>query len=229
LKENDFHIINYTPTATFVQQGDTSISLKQSFEVIYQGQSLGIFALQLAGRHNALNATAVIALCMYLKLDVEKIREGLRGFAGTARRFEYIGEYKDAVLYDDYAHHPEEIKVTLKAFRDLYPERRLVAIFHPHTYTRTKALLNEFAQSFDDADVVYILDIYGSAREESGGVSSQEIVSLVNKYNRGKAVHVTTVAEVTSELREKIQAQDVVVTLGAGNVWEVVHTLVYQG
>ena len=228
LKGNDFQIINYTPTATFVQQSDMDISLKQSFEVIYQERSLGVFALQLAGRHNALNATAVIALCMYLKLDMEKIREGLRGFTGTARRFEYIGEYKDALLYDDYAHHPEEIKVTLKAFRDLYPERRIVAVFHPHTYTRTKALLNEFAQSFDDADVVYILDIYGSAREESGGVSSQEIVNLVNKYARGKAVHVTTIAEATAELREKIQVHDVVVTLGAGNVWEVVHVLAHS-
>jgi UDP-N-acetylmuramate--alanine ligase len=224
LKENDFQIINYSPAVSFVPGSESSAS-KQTFEIVYDGESLGAFALQLAGKHNALNAAAVIALCVHLKLDIEKVREGLRNFAGTARRFEYIGEYNGATLYDDYAHHPEEIKVTLKAFRDLYPHRRLVAIFHPHTFTRTKALLPEFAQSFDDANSVYILDIYGSAREKQGGVSSQEIVDLVNTYSRGKAVHIATVADAIIELKEKIAPGDVVITLGAGNVWEVVHAL----
>jgi UDP-N-acetylmuramate--alanine ligase len=224
LEENDIQITQYAPAVAFVP-GSETMSMKQSFEVMYQGESLGVFALQLAGKHNALNATAVIALCAYLKLDMEKVREGLKNFTGTARRFEYIGKYKGASLYDDYAHHPEEIKVTLRAVRDLYPDRRVVAIFHPHTYTRTKALLPEFGQSFDDADVVYILDIYGSAREQQGGVSSQEIVDLVNTYNRGKAVHIAMIADVIAELQDKILPDDIVVTLGAGNVWEVVHTL----
>lgn len=224
LEGNDFRITHYTPAIAF-DQNSTVSPIKQIFEVSYQGKSLGPFSLQLAGKHNALNATAVIALCVYLKLDVEKIREGLKNFAGTARRFEYIGEYEDATLYDDYAHHPEEIKVTLKAFRDLYPNRRLVAIFHPHTYTRTKALLTDFAQSFDDADVVYILDIYGSAREKHGGVSSQELVDLVNTYNRGKATRLGTVADAIDEVKEKKQPGDLIVTLGAGNVWEVSHAL----
>ena len=224
LEENDFQIRAYTPTEAFNPQSPTR-SIKQRFEVAHQGVSLGEFSLQLAGKHNALNATAVIALCSYLKLDMDKVREGLREFIGTSRRFEYIGEYKGATLYDDYAHHPEEIKATLKAFRDLYPKQRIVAVFHPHTYTRTKALLEEFAQSFDDADVVYILDIYGSARETQGGVSSNEIVDLVNRYNRGKAVHLATIAEVIEELMAKTVEGDVIATLGAGNVWEVTHTL----
>ncbi len=224
LEENDFRIISYAPMERFDPES-VGLSLKQTFEVVYQGESLGTFALQLAGKHNALNAASVIALCEYLKLDREKVREALKRFAGTSRRFEYIGEYKDALLYDDYAHHPEEIKVTLKAFRDLYPTRRIVAVFHPHTYTRTKALLAEFAQSFDDADLVYILDIYGSARETQGGVSSRQIVDLVNTYTRGKAVHIETVTDTIAELQEKTLEGDVVVTLGAGNVWEVVHTL----
>lgn len=224
LEGNDFRITHYTPAIAFDQASSKS-PIKQIFEVSYQGKSLGPFALQLAGKHNALNATAVIALCVFLKLDTEKIREGLKNFAGTARRFEYIGEYEGATVYDDYAHHPEEIKATLKAFRDLYPYRRLVAVFHPHTFTRTKALLTDFAQSFDDADAVYILDIYGSAREEAGGVSSEELVKMVNTYNRGKATHLSTVADAISELKEKTQEGDLIVTLGAGNVWEVSHAL----
>jgi UDP-N-acetylmuramate--alanine ligase len=222
---NDFQITNYDSTTNFLPSSEKSLSLKQSFEVMYEGESLGMFALQLAGKHNALNATAVIALCSYLKFDMDTVREGLKNFTGTARRFEYIGEYRGALLYDDYAHHPEEIKATLRAFRDLYPTRRMVVIFHPHTFTRTKALLPEFAQSFDDANVVYILDIYGSAREKQGGVSSQEIVDLINTYHRDKATHIATITEVITELKNETRDNDIVITLGAGNVWEITHNL----
>jgi UDP-N-acetylmuramate--alanine ligase len=225
LEGNDFRVVNYTPMSDFVQDG-AYLSLKQMFEVLHGDESLGVFALQLAGRHNALNAAAVIALCAFLKIDAERIREGLKHFAGTSRRFEYVGEFHGAALYDDYAHHPEEIKATLRAFRDVYPTRRLLTVFHPHTFTRTKALLTEFAQSFDDADVVYVVDIYGSAREVQGGVSSRELVDLINSYQRGKATYIPTIAEVTEELRARIAPGDVVSTLGAGNVWEVVHNLV---
>lgn len=226
LEDNDFRITQYAPVMGLSDNaGQLDAGIRQTFEVSYQEESLGTFALRLAGKHNALNATAVIALCTYLKIDVESIREGLRNFEGTARRFEYVGTYRDAILYDDYAHHPEEIKATLKAFRDLYPDNRLVAVFHPHTFTRTKALLNDFAQSFDDADKVYILDIYGSAREAAVTVSSRELVDLVNRYDRGKADHLATIDDAIEELRAKATSGDVVVTLGAGNVWEVAHAL----
>lgn len=224
LEGNDFRIVNHVVLQPSGRDDGTS-GIRQTFEVLHGDESLGVFELRLAGKHNALNAAAVIALCATLKLDIEKIREGLRGFFGTARRFEYVGEYAGALVYDDYAHHPEEIKATLRAFRELYPNRRVLAVFHPHTYTRTKALLSEFAQSFDDADEVFVLDIYGSAREEQGGVSSRELVDLINTYARGKAFHVKDVEEALHGLRDKVVADDVVVTLGAGNVWEVAHAL----
>ena len=145
----------------------------------------------------------------------------MENFFGTARRFEYIGEKNGALVYDDYAHHPEEIKATLAAFRELFPERNIVAVFHPHTFSRTKALLEEFAQSFDAADHVVVLDIYGSAREVAGGVSSAELVSLVNRYHHDKAEHIPTIEDVIAYFKNSLGKDDLVVTLGAGDVWRV--------
>jgi UDP-N-acetylmuramate--alanine ligase len=227
LEGNDARIVEYTPTENFTQASNGDASIKQSFEIVYQGNSLGVFVLQLAGKHNAHNAAAVITLCAYLKIDIEKVREALRLFQGTARRFEYIGEANNgALVYDDYAHHPEEIKATIKAFRDLYPTKRLIAVFHPHTFTRTKAFLDDFAQSFDDADMVFVLDIYGSTREVQGGVTSADLVQRINTYTSGKAQASETIATVSEELHRIVQPDVVVVTLGAGNVWEVAHILV---
>lgn len=220
----DFQISEYTPTAMgFVFDKDAP---KQTFVVTQNGQSLGTFQLKLAGAHNAQNAVAVLALCVHLKQDIERMRKTFEKFGGTERRFEYIGERYGALIYDDYAHHPEEIRATLLAFRELYPDRRLRVIFHPHTFTRTKVLLTDFAQSFDVADEIHVLDIYGSAREEQGGVSSKELVDLMNRFVPGKASYAPSAEELTSSLEKTMGRQDVIITLGAGNVWEIAHALV---
>ena len=214
LPENRVRVVDYAPLA----EGP----FRQTFRLFENERDLGIFRLRLAGRHNALNAAAVAALLLALKFDIEEIRKGMEGFFGTARRFEYVGERQGALLYDDYAHHPEEIKATLVAFRELFPERNIVAVFHPHTFSRTKALLAEFSQSFDSADRVIVLDIYGSAREAAGGVSSADLVALVNRYHHDKAAHIPTIEEAVALLRETTGANDLVVSLGAGDVWRVV-------
>jgi UDP-N-acetylmuramate--alanine ligase len=193
--------------------------------VLLRGKSLGEFEIRLVGKHNVLNATAVILACNKLGVDMEKVRQALRNFEGTSRRFEYIGTRNGAILIDDYAHHPDEIVPTLKGAREIYPEKTIWAVFHPHTFTRTKALLSEFAQSFGDADKVIVLDIYGSAREIQGGVHSQELVDLINKYDRGKAEYIPTIKEAVKFLKDKIGENDVVIAIGAGNVWEVVEKL----
>jgi UDP-N-acetylmuramate--alanine ligase len=219
----EFRVSEYIPEKMgFVGERD---ALKQRFSVAGPEGSLGMFALRLAGEHNAQNAAAVITLASFLKLDMERVRDALEKFVGTERRFELIGERYGALIYDDYAHHPEEIRVTLKAFRELYPDRRLRVIFHPHTFTRTKALLSDFAQSFDEADDLTLLGIYGSAREEQGGVSSDDLAVLINQIFPGKA-HVAADHEtVIADLEETIGRQDVIITLGAGNVWEISHKL----
>jgi len=197
----------------------------QKFNLSVKGKDLGEFETQLVGDHNLLNAGAVIALCYMLNVDMDLAREALKSFCGTSRRFEIIGERNGAILIDDYGHHPEEIKVTLKGAREKYLKKNIIAVFHPHSYSRTEALLQDFAQSFDAANQVIVLDIYGSAREFSGKVSSKDMVNLINKYNPGKAQHIPIIDEVVEYLRDKIGENDVVLCIGAGNVFEVAEKL----
>lgn len=220
-----FQIRDYTPAKMgFVGEKD---AFKQSFAVSREDEDLGTFRLKLAGLHNAQNAAAVLALALFLKQDIRRIRAAFEKFSGTERRFEYIGERYGALIYDDYAHHPEEIRATLLAFRELYPERRLRVIFHPHTFTRTKAFLTDFAQSFDAADEVTLLPIYGSAREVEGGVSSQDLADLINRFIPGKAHYAPDKEEFISDMEKTIGHQDVIITMGAGNVWEISHKLAH--
>jgi UDP-N-acetylmuramate--alanine ligase len=156
---------------------------------------------------------------------MEKVREAIANFQGITRRFEYVGKRNGAILIDDYGHHPEEIKATLKGARQIYPDKNIIAVFHPHSYSRTEALLHEFAQSFDDANQVLVLDIYGSARENSGTVCSKDLVNLINKYNRDKAEYIPTIDEVIRRLKDKINKKDILISLGAGDVWKATNRL----
>jgi UDP-N-acetylmuramate--alanine ligase len=190
-----------------------------------RGKDYGRFHMQLIGKHNILNMAGVIAFCSKFNINLEKIREAVRSFRGTSRRFEYIGLRNGAILIDDYGHHPEEIKATLGAAREIYPDKNIIAVFHPHSYSRTQALLSDFAQSFDAADKVIVLDIYGSARETSGQVNSQNISDLINKYCSGKSVYIPTIKEAVAYLQDRVGAKDIVLAIGAGNVFEVVEKL----
>lgn len=198
---------------------------KQSFSVFLEDAKLGDFTLQLAGRHNALNATAVIAAAHHLKLDLDRVKTALAKFEGTERRLEYIGERYGAPIYDDYAHHPEEIRATLQALKELYPERRIRAIFQPHTFSRTEALFSDFAQSFEAAEEVTLLPIYASAREEKGAVNSEELAKLINRFFPGKARYAPVGASLAEEMQETLGRSDVVVTLGAGSGWQIARQL----
>lgn len=196
-------------------------SVLQEFSVEFHGKSIGRFQTPLAGRHNIENVLGTIAVALHLKLDIERVRQGIAAFSGTKRRFEYLGEKKEALIYDDYAHHPAEIRATLAAFRELYPDRNLRVIFHPHTFTRTRALLEEFAGSFEVADEVIVLDIYGSAREVQGGVSAADLVTRINQYMPNKASHAPDRDALVDALARRIGRKDVIITMGAGDVWHI--------
>ncbi|MEP7162249.1 MAG: UDP-N-acetylmuramate--L-alanine ligase [Candidatus Moraniibacteriota bacterium] len=224
LPDNDIRIVNFSPIPPDVEEGRRGFL--QTFSLEMNGEKFGPFMLRLSGEHNAQNATAVFAVAQILKLPPEAVATAFQNFPGTKRRFERIGEKNGVVIYDDYAHHPDEIQVTLHAFRGLFPARKIRVIFHPHTFTRTKALLQEFAQSFEDASEVAILPIYGSAREEQGGVSSEELVALINRYTPGKATHAPSREKLIEEIRATMKAGDVIVTMGAGDVWHIAEELV---
>ncbi|OGF27898.1 UDP-N-acetylmuramate--L-alanine ligase [Candidatus Falkowbacteria bacterium RIFOXYB2_FULL_47_14] len=184
---------------------------------------LGEFSIKLSGRHNILNALAVIAASIELNIDLVKIRTYLEEFAGTNRRMEIMGKFRGAVIIDDYAHHPAEIRATLAGAREVYRNKRLIVVFHPHTFTRTKALLDDFAGSFGAADEVVILDIFGSAREKQGGVHS---LDLVKKIRSSPAKHIPTLEECEKYLRENIGAGDAVILMGAGDVYKIGEKLI---
>lgn len=215
-EENDYKVSN-------LKSQISNNIVRQTFKIDCGDVSLGDFEIQMVGKHNALNAVAVIALAHFAQFELEKVREGLGNFQGIKRRFEYIGTYNyDTLLVDDYAHHPDEIKATLSGARSIYSDKNITVVFHPHSFTRTKALLEEFAQSFDDADRVIVLDIYGSARENSGDVSSEDLVKLMNKYQHGKAEHIPTIEKVEEYIKSgEYGKNDILITMGAGDVWRV--------
>lgn len=183
------------------------------------------FRLKVPGKHNLMNATAALAVCTQLDLKEKNAKKALNNYEGISRRFEKIGKRNDAIIIDDYAHHPTEIKATLAAAKERYPEKNLICVFHPHTFTRTKALFCEFAKSFKDADEVIILDIYGSARENQGGVSSSELVSEAMKYHQN-VKHIATIERVYEELKNKINKKDIILTIGAGDIDKLARKLV---
>lgn len=206
-----------------------NLEIRNTFQY-FAVNDLGEFKIKLAGKHNVSNALAVIATCLELKIPISEIKKHLAGFSGVERRSQVLGEYKGALFIDDYAHHPTEIKTTLEALKESYPDKNLITVFHPHTFTRTKALFSNFSESFLNTDELIVLDIYGSAREEQGGVSSSELVKAIKSYNKEKANNskegqvvksIKTIAEVADYLRKNCQPSDVVVLMGAGDVFRV--------
>lgn len=192
---------------------------------------LGDFSISLPGHHNVANALAVIAASLELGVTLLDIRRYLGDFTGTARRLELLGEFRGAKIYDDYAHHPTEIRATLGGVRQLYPKNKVRVVFHPHTYSRTLALLGQFAESFALADELILLDIYGSAREQQGGVHSQDLVAKIEAIRpKGFAPavvrYIPTQTECEQYLRETIKKGDVVLLVGAGDVFRIGENLV---
>lgn len=225
LSEYENRVITYG----FSQQNDYVISRFSSneehtfFRVESKGIELGEFSIQVAGEHNCLNALAAIVIGIEVGIPLEKIKQGIRTYRGSKRRFEKKGVLPSgALLYDDYAHHPTEIKSTLQAFRTIFPKKRIICIFQPHTYSRTKQLFVEFQQAFSDADQVIIVDIYASKREAADlSVSSVLLVDQMRKYHKDVR-HIPTITGVVEYIKHSNPRSDtVVVLMGAGDVYKI--------
>ena len=181
-------------------------------------ETLGLIRLRVPGVHNVVNALAALVVTDGVGVPFRAAREALTEFRGVARRFEIKGEIRDVVVVDDYAHHPTEIRATLRAARARFPERRIWAVWQPHTYSRTKELLADFASSFGDADRVVMLPIYAARETDTLGVSASDVAQAVDRVE-------TTVADSMEEavdwLRSGVRPGDVVLTLGAGDGYRV--------
>ncbi len=173
--------------------------------------------LQVPGLHNVRNAMAVLAVIGLMNLDLRAAAKALTSFKGTGRRFEVHGETQGVILIDDYAHHPTEIKATLDAARARYPSRRIWAIWQPHTYSRTQALFNEFAASFQEADQVIISEVY-AGREEKQAFSAQQ---LAEAMKHPQVRFIAELKEISSTLQAELKANDVVLVLSAGDANQI--------
>jgi len=202
-----------------VQEG-----LRQRFTVLYRKEKLGEVVLQSPGRHSVANALAAIAVGRELDIPFRKIAAALKGFRGIERRFQVLCDNGVTVI-DDYGHHPVEIRATLKALREAFPERRLVALFQPHRYTRTRDLFHDFAQSFGDADKVFLTEVYAAGEDPIVGVSSR---ALHDAMDQAKTVFRADKLSLVPAVLEQVQPGDVILSLGAGDITKIGHELARQ-
>ena len=201
-----------------------------SFDAVYKGRHIGQFTLPLPGVHNVLNSLAAIGTALLLKMDIAVVREALKNFSGIQRRLELKGEAAGIKIFDDYGHHPSEIQATLKAVKEGLMMRkqetvsqgpgRLVVLFQPHRYTRTKDLLDDFASSFQDADLLIVLDIYPAGEKPIEGVNSATLAGKIRHAGQGNVTYMQNRETAIEHILSNLQTGDVLLSLGAGDVWK---------
>jgi UDP-N-acetylmuramate--alanine ligase len=195
--------------------------LRSHFEVFRTGERLGQFSLNLPGTHNVANALAAIAVGVELDIPLAAIAQALEEFSGVHRRFDRRGIRDGITVVDDYGHHPEEIRQTLRAAKAVWPEARLVVVFQPHRYTRTHLLLQEFCAAFHDADALVLLNIYAAGETPLPGVTTGLLYEGLISQGQREVYYLRECAEVVPFLRRYLRANDILLTLGAGDVWQV--------
>ncbi|MBI5420909.1 MAG: UDP-N-acetylmuramate--L-alanine ligase [Parcubacteria group bacterium] len=200
----------------------------QTFQIVLKDKKTVSLTTQLVGDHNALNSVAAYALGKILRVSDVNIKNGISKFEGTSRRFEIIKK-KNPIVIDDYAHHPTEVQATLAAARKKFPNKKIIAVFHPHTFSRTEALLDDFAKSFNNADHVIVIEVYGSAREKKGKVGSKDLIKKMKEYSPVPVEYARDLDAAfvcTQKIEKKYSPSDlVIITIGAGDVWKVAKKL----
>ena len=189
------------------------------FRLRHRGTDLGVFHLSVPGRHNVLDAMAAALVALELEVPPEEVREGLGAFNGVDRRFQVRGKAAGVTVVDDYGHHPTEIKATLDGARQC-GFRRIHVLFQPHRYTRTYHLIDEFAGAFNQADNLFVMDIYAASEKPIEGVSAENLVDRIRQFGHRGAEYVGTLDRGVEALERVAQDGDLVLTLGAGNVWQ---------
>ncbi len=190
------------------------------YDVSWEGHLFRNVEVSLWGSHNALNSLAVFGMALALGISEEAIRSALKAFRGAKRRLEVRGQVRGALVLDDYGHHPTEVLSTLRALRQAMPTRRLLVAFQPHRYTRTQACLDLFGNAFDSADLVVLTDIYGAGEKPIPGVTTEAFVSKVKEHSRAE-VQWAPRNQIARVLFDKLRPEDLLVTMGAGDITEV--------
>jgi UDP-N-acetylmuramate--alanine ligase len=216
-----------SPNCTWQAANMTTDRGRCRFDVLFNGRRFTHLSIALPGLHNAYNALAATAMLHHAGLSPEKIAKHLGEFTGTHRRSTLKAQLNGVTVVDDYAHHPTEIQATLRSLRDFYQPTRLWCVFQPHQHSRTRFLLKDFARSFGAADGVIVPDIYfvRDSALEKDYISSQDLVAQI-RLNGGSAIYLKTFQDIITHLQGSLEPGDLVVTMGAGNIWEVADEIV---
>ncbi|NNM43137.1 MAG: UDP-N-acetylmuramate--L-alanine ligase [Chlamydiae bacterium] len=206
--------------ATLRIESFIQVGWQTKFTCHFLGKKYEDILIPLTGRHNVLNACAVFGLLLQLRFPENEIRSALQSFEGVGRRMEKKGEASQIVFYDDYGHHPNEIAATLLATKTAVQSQRLVVVFQPHRYTRTKDCMQDFANAFSKADELIITDIYSAGEEPIEGINSQALVEVIRK-NHAKSLQYVAKEDLVSFLQKFVRPNDVVLTLGAGDITKI--------
>lgn len=201
--------------------GNVRFDTESHFTLYYNEESIGNFSMRQVGLHYIQNAAAALACAYLLHLDIASAGNGIYAYAGVERRFELLYEHRDVLFYDDYAHHPTEIAATLRGIRTRYPGRRLILIFQPHLFSRTRDFAVGFARSLQLADKVYLADIYPAREAPIPGVSSALIADMMRKANYTDVHYIPDMKSIPAALISEIRANDIIVTMGAGDIWKI--------
>jgi UDP-N-acetylmuramate--alanine ligase len=213
-EDSDFRISNLRCGP---RQGSAALN---SFQVSYRGEELGEFELRVPGAHNVANATSAIAVGVGLDIPLKEIRYALANFGGVDRRFQVIGEAAGVTVVDDYGHHPTEIRATLAAARQC-GFSKVHVVFQPHRYSRTQLLMDDFAKAFRDADSVLVLDIYAASEKPIPGVTAELLAERITESGGQEALYVSSFAEAAELVAAAASAGDMILTLGAGSIWQL--------
>jgi len=216
----------------FSSQADAQISNvavkdgRTFFSLAIYGKDYGSYAISIPGQHNVANAVGVLTILYALGIDLDKARPILSQFTGSKRRFELLFESEKYVLIDDYAHHPHELEALMQGARSLYPHKRLILLFQPHTYSRTQALKSEFAQALRSADLTYVLDIFSSARENSEdySINAEQLVQAAQAEDQRKgsySIKYIRTDSAISSLAQDMLPGDIIITAGAGDIYKL--------
>jgi UDP-N-acetylmuramate--alanine ligase len=220
-----FTTYGLTTQADFQAKEIAFEGLSTSFDVVHHRQEIGRLRLRMPGLHNVYNALATLATAFELDIPFKVVQETLRDFSGIQRRFQIKGEKKGILIVDDYGHHPVEIMATLKAARTGWG-KRVVAVFQPHRYTRTQALFKEFLTAFYDADVLLLTDIYPAGEDRIEGVEVKALFEGLREYGHKDVTYLADKKEIVEHLLRIVSPGDLVITLGAGDIWQVSEELV---
>ena len=210
----------FSAQADFQAREISFAGLSGSYLACYRGEELGKVNLSIPGWHNVLNSLGAVAVGHELGIPFPAICRGLKEMTGVQRRFQIKGEVGGITVIDDYGHHPKEIKAVLKTVAESFPGHRRYVLFQPHRFTRTQALFEDFTTAFYQSDVLFVTDIYAASEAAIPGVHAETLATAIREHGHGNIRYISNPIEIIPILMEEVREKDVVLTLGAGNIWQ---------